>query len=89
MATRYKVAQSRSTEVKTRKSMTELKKLKKELARYRVHLFNLPILIDCSKVYGDLTYTQKDIDYVKSKIASIEKQIEHLKSKAALQPIKK
>lgn len=60
--------------------MNERKKLKKKLAELK-HLKNqLPIFIDCSEVYGDNTYTEKDLVYLNDQIRVIEMQIQNLKT---------
>lgn len=55
--------------------MTERKRLKKELSKWKHHLRNLPRLIDCSEVYGDDYYRKSDIDYVKAVIVEIENKL--------------
>lgn len=58
--------------------MTERKRLKKELAWLVQVRTQLPMLIDCSEIYGDRFYQQSDIDAIDVKIALIKSEIANL-----------
>ena len=58
--------------------MSPRKVIKKQLARLKHYRSALPRLIDCSEVYGDGYYTQKDLDAVNEEIQKLEKEIENL-----------
>lgn len=55
--------------------MTERKKLKKQLSKLKAFKSHLPILIDCSNVYGDNYYTKDDFEDVNNQIKDIEDKI--------------
>jgi hypothetical protein len=55
--------------------MTERKQLKKRLAKLKRYKANLPRLIDCSNVYGDGYYTERDLEEVEKQIAEQSKLI--------------
>jgi len=52
--------------------MTELKRLRKELARVKAYLNALPRLIDCSKVYGDSHYAESDLEHARNEVKRLE-----------------
>lgn len=58
--------------------MTERRKLKKELSKWRHYKNSLPRLIDCSDVYGDSTFTDKDVAYADFMILTIEEKLKTL-----------
>ena len=60
--------------------MTELKQLKKKLAKLKHYKSNLPRLIDCSSVYGDEYYTKEDLLDAEKQIEELEKQIAEIDS---------
>jgi hypothetical protein len=55
--------------------MTERKQLKKQLSKLKAYKRNLPRLIDCSTVYGDEVFTQKDYALLDERIKEIENKI--------------
>jgi len=58
--------------------MTERKKLKKELSRLKAKKKILPMLIDCSQVYGD-NYFNKNYELIlDSEIASLIEKIKKI-----------
>ena len=58
--------------------MTIRKQLKKKLSLLKASRRNLPMLIDCSMVYGDNSYTVDDLILTDNKIALLESQISEL-----------
>ena len=58
--------------------MTIRKQLKKQLSLLKAQRKNLPMLIDCSNVYGDSTYSVDTLIAVDNEIALIEKQIQEI-----------
>jgi hypothetical protein len=58
--------------------MTIRRQLKKKLSLLKASRRNLPMLIDCSMVYGDNSYTVDDLILVDNNIALLEKQIREI-----------
>lgn len=59
--------------------MSERKLLKKKLRRLKQARSQLPILIDCSEVYGDNYFTTKTLDDINKDIEYLEKQLNETK----------
>lgn len=57
------------------RNMSERKLKKKELARWIAYRNSLPSLIDCSRVYGDYTYTNEDLVRVDAEIDRIKGEL--------------
>lgn len=55
--------------------MTVRKKLKKELSLLKYQRRLLPLLIDCSSVYGDEYYLEDDYKLIDAQIAKVEQLI--------------
>ena len=55
--------------------MTEVRQLKKKLAKLKRYKAYLPSLIDCSNVYGDGFYSIDDLSDVDKQIEEVENQI--------------
>jgi hypothetical protein len=51
------------------------KLLKKELHRLKSFRSQLPVLIDCSDIYGDLSWTKEDVIETDTQIEEIEDKI--------------
>lgn len=51
--------------------MTELRKLKKELSRLKSVRKILPILLECSELYGDCFYNESDIKRIDKEIEEV------------------
>lgn len=57
------------------------KSLKKQLRKLKSFEKELPLLIDCSDVYGDMYYTEEDLHSVRERIKEVEKLIEQKEQK--------
>ena len=58
--------------------MTERKLLKKKLAKLKQFKNSLPILIDCSEVYGDDYYNKLALERTNKEISEIEEKLKTL-----------
>lgn len=58
--------------------MTERKKLKKQLSILKYNKRMLPLLIDCSDVYGDNYYNENMNVKLDKQILNLEKRIEEI-----------
>ena len=55
--------------------METRKQMKKRLAEAKAYKATLPILIDCSQVYGDGMFTQDDYERVDKEIAELKEKL--------------
>lgn len=60
--------------------MTERKRLKKELAKLKLVRNGLPMLMDCSIVYGDGFYSADFLSKINAQIEEIETKIAEITS---------
>ena len=58
--------------------MTERKRLKNELRKLQYYKKSLPRLIDCSEVYGDFYYDEKDLKIVDKEIELLTLKIKEI-----------